>query len=163
MGRLHGNAEECNFDAFRGRVLHLGVLGYRPFTNVRILCDVTLSSGIDDATGDGEYASLVDNRWEVISGSAGDVFHYRFEVPPGTKSVKIRTKSGNGNVDLYASFDHPTVIGPGENESNICVRKGSVFTSPTCSGQDLAPLGSVLYVSLYAVADIRNVRIKVRT
>lgn len=61
------------------------------------------------------------------AGAAGDSLLYSLEVPPGTRSLNLRSLGGVGNVSLYVSFGTvPTAeahqrrsVKPGNNEAVV--------------------------------------------
>ena len=159
-------------------MLHIGILAYRAFEDVRLLCEsdpppiaestiITPTSHPSQAPADplvpSHFAttSMENNVWIRISGTAGDVMHFSYEIPPGTSGVIARIRRGNGNCDLYASFDRQNVIGAGE-DVNDCVSDGGK-TSEHCSADKLQPIGNILYVSVYAPSDFTSARLKVRS
>ena len=181
-------------DEVRVRVLHLGVLGYRAFRNVDILCEVTLPTSTSEPTWaptrmptraptrfptntptllppasasfDGTLSptliatSITGIGAMFIDGSAGEVYHFIYEIEPGTVSVLVRLRRGGGAADLYATFDRPNVIGAGEGV-NDCVSKQR--RSQVCSSWKLSPVGNVLYISIYGVTDFKAVKLIVNT
>ena len=146
----------------------MGVFAYRSFENVILSCEATETAAeIVSASKEPPaqhpseivaYKPLQNKKWTRLSGVAGEAYHYKFEMPPGASSAKVRLKGGSGYADLYANFDHPTTIG--DEEANMCVRKSN--TNNEHCGSNLKPLGTVLYVSVFGESDFRNARLKVR-
>ena len=162
-------------------VLHLGVLGYRGFSDVNIRCESTLYSSLNDlpvstslptlsptkspssssTSYDPELVATPIDSGDVVrlSGSAGEVVHFTYQVEPGISNIRVRLRRGTGNADLFASFDRPNVIGAGQEE-NDCSSTGN-GNNEQCNANQLRPVGQKLYISVYAVTDFRRTALKV--
>ena len=148
--------------------LHLGVLGYRSFSDVRLLCQSTTTSmgnsppsttSSPPSTGTSPLLAtpIHNNELVTLQGSDGDVINFIYEVEAGVSNVRVRTRKGRGDIHLYASFDRPNVIG-GSRAVNQCVSKRKV------NGQqcNFNSVGSTLYISVVGISDFSGFSLRIK-
>lgn len=141
-----------------GTTLHIGLFGYRGFSDVSIICSTKMTQ--PTSIPPSQIIDL-DGSWTKIQANKGERLDFRCAVPNKAKDMiaKVRNRKGTpskGNLDLYASFDRQNVL-LGGKDVNDCVK---LNTKRKASCRGFGKLGDMLYITVYAVTDFKGVEIR---
>lgn len=180
MPWLHGSEEACNVSDLgpTGSHLFVGLLGYRGFSNVTLVCSMTdtpvtppttaTTPTTTSATTTRAPTVLKPNTAIGLQGKKGDRLEFLCPVRSGKTTgmvVKLRKKPNSrhdGSIELYASMDRDNVLGGGWN-INDCVKTWNIVTDvDEIKCKKFSSIGKTLHITVHAVENFRGIEIKCR-
>ena len=166
---LRGNDELCQPADLGapGTTLHLGLVGYRGFSDVNIMCFTFPAPPLSpdpsptvaptaEPTGS-QTDTLTDDEFVFVSGSAGQLFRFGYFTPDGATSIKVRMKGGTGNADLRVITRAPC------DDPDICEPVAQEYSSTGPNNNEeiiLTEFDNILSIFVLGVTDFENAKVK---